>query len=134
MAYVNSTKTAELIIDSSFNNLSILANNNFSLATPGLPTAARAQILPMRLPPFRRRLPVSSIVLLSYQQPPQHWDRSTLLKMMQRKDLSQIEQFQIQQLFTEEHWKHNNEVEDENSDDDKYEQDITKKEKNGIGY
>ncbi|KAG9062066.1 hypothetical protein KI688_006788 [Linnemannia hyalina] len=75
----------------------------------------RAPILLMRLPPLKRRLPVSDIVLLPYQQPPQHWDRDAKAQMMQREDLSLYEQLQIQQLVSEDYQKLNDDEDDEGS-------------------
>ncbi|KAG0219683.1 hypothetical protein BGX33_001449 [Mortierella sp. NVP41] len=80
----------------------------------------RAPILPMRLPPIKRRLPVPDIVLLPYQQPPppQHWDRFTQMQMLARTDLNLYERAQIQQLVRGEYQKTNNNEDDETDDDD----------------
>lgn len=78
----------------------------------------RAPILPMRLPPVKRRLPVSDIVLLPYQQPPQHWDQNAKNQMMQREDLNLYEQLQIQQLVSGEYQRLNNDEDDESSNEE----------------
>ncbi|KAF9087290.1 hypothetical protein BGX23_008226 [Mortierella sp. AD031] len=78
----------------------------------------RAPILPMRLPPIKRRLPVPDIVLLPYQPPPQHWDRFTQMQMLARTDLNLYERAQIQQLVRGEYQKTINNEDDETDDDD----------------
>ncbi|KAG0284985.1 hypothetical protein BGZ96_010707 [Linnemannia gamsii] len=75
----------------------------------------RAPILPMHLPPLNRRLPVSDIILLPYQQPPQHWDQDAKTHMMRREDLNLYEKLQIQQLVSGEYQKLNNDQGDEGS-------------------
>ncbi|KAF9900552.1 hypothetical protein EC991_007188 [Linnemannia zychae] len=78
----------------------------------------RAPVLPMQLPPIKRRLPVPDIVLLPYQQPPQLWDRETQALMMQREDLNLYEKLQIQQLVSGNYQKVNNDEDDESSDEE----------------
>ncbi|KAG0274180.1 hypothetical protein BGZ95_010036 [Linnemannia exigua] len=88
--------------------------NRLSVTKP-LPKI-RAPVLPMHLPPLKRHLPVSDIVLLPYQRPPQLWDRETQAQMMQREDLTLYEQLQIQQIVSGKYLRVNNDEDDERSD------------------
>ncbi|KAG0277975.1 hypothetical protein BGZ97_009802, partial [Linnemannia gamsii] len=87
----------------------------------------------MRLPPLKRRLPVSDIILLPYQQPPQFWDRDAKTQMMQREDLNLYEQLQIQQLVSGDYQKLNNDEDDEGSEEGE-EGRVEGKEGNGDGH
>ncbi|KAF9123629.1 hypothetical protein BGW39_008820 [Mortierella sp. 14UC] len=97
--------------------LSGTGKNNRLSATKPLPKIP-APVLPMHLPPVKRRLPVPDIALLPYQRPPQLWDRETQAQMMQWEDLNLYEQLQIQQLVSGNYQKVNNDEDNEFSEED----------------